>query len=155
MATNSSPARSQTESRSKSIAIGNKQQSSEVADRVAASRFTLHEKGFTLLESLVAIAVFTVGVSAAIVLIISSLNVGTRTQHKIIAANLAQEGIEATRNIRDRNWLSGKPWTDAIADTTSPYTLTGCIQWDGNAIDATCALGTRLVFDGSHYAHDP
>src|SRR3989344_3395808 len=63
--------------------------------------------GFTLVESLVAIAVFTVGISAAIFVIQQSFTVGSRVKNKIIAAHLAQEGIEVIRNIRDRNWMKG------------------------------------------------
>ncbi len=116
-----------------------------------ASRFKFHEKGFTLLESMVAIAIFTVGISAAVFVITQSINVGTRTKNKIIAANLTQEGIEVVRNMRDRNWFAGRTWTDGINALTD-----ACLQYDsdnaaGFFIDTNCLLGANLSFDGAHY----
>lgn len=106
------------------------------------------QRGFTLLESLVAIAIFTVGVSAAVFVITQSLNVGARTKDKIIAAHLASEGIEVVRNIRDRNWLAGRVWDQGISTLNN-----ACLQWDTdyNTIDVSCTSGANVAFDGMHY----
>ncbi len=116
------------------------------------SSFLIHNssKGFTLLESLVAISVFTVGISAAVFVITASISVGSRTKHKIIAANLAQEGLEVVRNIRDRNWLAGRPWTQGIDSLTN-----GCVQYNSeyNTVDASCSAGSNLIFTAGRYAH--
>ncbi|MBI5912825.1 type II secretion system protein [Candidatus Azambacteria bacterium] len=106
------------------------------------------QRGFTLLESMVAIAIFTVGISTAVFVITQSINVGTRTKNKIIAANLTQEGIEAVRNIRDRNWFAGRTWTDGIDALTN-----ACLQYNSeyDTIDGACASGANLSFDGAHY----
>ena len=125
--------------------------------------------GFTLVESLVAIAVFTVGISAAIFVIQQSFTVGSRVKNKIIAAYLAQEGIEVIRNIRDRNWMQGKVydvgdvaancfnesscWTNGINDSdgNGNFTKTGCAQYDSASLASPCALGPRLSFNGNYY----
>ena len=134
------------------------------------SCFMFHEKGFTLVESLVAIAVFTVGISAAIFVIQQSFFVGARVKNKIIAAYLAQEGIEVIRNIRDRNWMQGKVynvgdvaancfnesscWTNGINDSSGAnVTNTGCVDYNSNGLDQACSSGNYLNFDGSYYAH--
>jgi|SRR3989344_3406218 len=109
------------------------------------------QRGFTLLESMVAIAIFSIGISTAVFVITQSISVGTRTKNKIIAANLTQEGIEVVRNIRDRNWLAGRPWTDGIDALTD-----ACFQYDsdnvmGFFIDTSCSSGANLSFDGAHY----
>ena len=128
------------------------------------------KEGFTLVESLVAIAVFTVGISAAIFVIQQSFFVGARVKNKIIAAHLAQEGIEVIRNIRDRNWIQGKVynvgdvaancfnesncWTNGINDSdgSGNFTKTGCVQYNNASLAASpCALGPHLSFDGSYY----
>lgn len=113
-----------------------------------ASRFIFHERGFTLLESMVAIAIFSIGISTAVFVITQSINVGTRTRNKIIAANLTQEGIEVVRNIRDRNWLAGRQWTDGIDALTN-----ACLQYDSDygAIDGSCSSGANLSFNGARY----
>src|SRR3989338_9028817 len=114
---------------------------------VSYSKF--YERGFTIVESLVAIAVFTVGISAAIFVIQQSFTVGSRVKNKIIAAYLAQEGIEVIRNIRDRNWISGNVynladgcfyngncWIKDINDSdgTGNFIKTGCAQHDSASL---------------------
>lgn len=123
-------------------------------------------KGFTLVESLVAISVFTVGVSAAIFVITQSINVSARTKNKIIAAYLAQEGIEVARSVRDRNWLAGKDsnvsgttcqnegtcWINGINDSDGANNLikSGCVQYDSNYLllpNPDCNTKPNLIFD--------
>ncbi len=73
------------------------------------------EKGFTLLEVILSFWIILIGLVAILSLlfvIFSSFNVSV---HKIIAANLAQEGIEVVRNIRDSNWLQGKVWNEGLS----------------------------------------
>jgi len=62
--------------------------------------------GFTLLETVIAISILTTGVIATIGLMNSGLKQIGYLKNKIIAINLAQEGIELTRNVRDNNWLT-------------------------------------------------
>lgn len=106
------------------------------------------KNGFTLLESLVAIAVLTVGVSTAMYVMTQALKVGERTKHKIISANLAQEGLEVIRNIRDRNWFEGRTWYQGIDALTN-----ACLQSNTlyNTIETTCSLGSNLAFAGGQY----
>lgn len=63
--------------------------------------------GFTLIETMVALALVTIAMGPVFILAISSVNAASRIEHNLIAANLAQEGIEVVRNIRDTNWLAG------------------------------------------------
>lgn len=102
------------------------------------------QRGFTLLESLVAIAVFTVGVSTAVFVITQAISVGSRTRDRVIATHLAQEGIEVIRNVRDRNWLAGRSWTQGIDDLTN-----ACLQWDSDYDTISCATGAYVMYDSS------
>lgn len=97
-----------------------------------------------MLESLVAIAVFTVGVSTAVFVITQAISVGSRTRDRVIATHLAQEGIEVIRNVRDRNWLAGRPWTQGIDDLTN-----ACLQWDSDYDTISCSPGTYVMYDSS------
>ena len=72
--------------------------------------------GFTLFETIVAIGLILVGLVAALALITSSLFYASNIQDRLIAANLAAEGIEIVRNIRDGNWLREVPWNSGLAD---------------------------------------
>lgn len=108
------------------------------------------DSGFTLLESIIAIGIFTVGISVAINLISSVLtNAGTRTRDKIVAGYLAQEGIEVMRNIRDNNWVTGVDWLNGITTcTTAGCTQTnGCIVWNSTSIDFTPNCAKNLIFN--------
>jgi prepilin-type N-terminal cleavage/methylation domain-containing protein len=64
-------------------------------------------KGFTLIETLVALVLITVAMGPVLISATSAVNVASRIEHNLIAANLAQEGIEVIRSIRDTNWLNG------------------------------------------------
>ncbi len=64
------------------------------------------KKSFTLLEVIIAIALLEMGVYATIALAGGSFRVMDRQKQKSIAINLAKEGVEIVRNIRDENWLA-------------------------------------------------
>ena len=75
------------------------------------------KNGFSLLEVLVAITVLTVGLVGVVGLINYNISISRTSPEKIIAVNLAQEGIEVVRNIRDSNWLAGNAFdTDIEGD---------------------------------------
>lgn len=63
------------------------------------------EKGFTLLEVIASIFIITIGVMGILSLITMSISGALISKSQLIAANLAQEGIEVVRNIRDSNWI--------------------------------------------------
>lgn len=65
------------------------------------------KKGFTLPEVLVSIAVIVMVVMAATNLLVASIRANAVNINTLVAYGLAQEGIEAVRNIRDSNWLLG------------------------------------------------
>ncbi len=74
--------------------------------------------GFTLLESIIAIAVVLFGLVSIVALSTSSLISSEITEEEFVAANLAREGMELVRQMRDSNWLK--------FDTTSDP----LIEWD-------------------------
>lgn len=57
------------------------------------------------MEVLVSLIIFTVGMTAAFALLINSVRLNSINKNRIIAVNLAQEGLEVVKNIRDTNWL--------------------------------------------------
>src|SRR3989338_1179046 len=58
-------------------------------------------KGFTLVETLVAISIFTVSILALLSILTQGISNVSYAKKKIIASYLAQEGIEYIRNMRD------------------------------------------------------
>lgn len=63
-------------------------------------------KGFTLIEVIVAIAVILTAIVGLVGLSSFSVSGLQTAKSKVIAVNLAQEGIEIIRNMRDGNWLT-------------------------------------------------
>ncbi|MBD3282228.1 MAG: prepilin-type N-terminal cleavage/methylation domain-containing protein [Candidatus Portnoybacteria bacterium] len=78
------------------------------------------KKGFTLMEVIVSIAIVLTGLIGSIGLIFFSVSGISYNENRLMASNLAQEGIEIVRNIRDSNWLSYKrgadEWRDGLAE---------------------------------------
>ena len=72
-------------------------------------------KGQSLLELIVAIGIILACTIATLTLVITSIQAGRKGSDKIIATNLAREGIEIVRNIRDSNWLSGNSWNERLS----------------------------------------
>jgi prepilin-type N-terminal cleavage/methylation domain-containing protein len=63
------------------------------------------ERGFTLIETLAAIALITVAIVAPMGLTVESIEGAYYARDQITASNLAQEGLEAVRSVRDANIL--------------------------------------------------
>ncbi len=73
--------------------------------------------GFTVLETLVAIAILILSLTAAFSVVQSSLSISMSSRDEVTAYYLAQEGIEMIRNMRDENSLYDpvRPWLTGIA----------------------------------------
>ena len=67
-------------------------------------------KGFTLTEVMIAIMVLTVAIVSATNLLVGLIGTNQNNLTTLQAYYLAQEGLEAVRNIRDTNWLHNMGW---------------------------------------------
>jgi prepilin-type N-terminal cleavage/methylation domain-containing protein len=74
------------------------------------------KKGFTLVETLVAITILIVAIEGPLVLAAKSLQTSNYSNNQIVAQYLAQEGLEAVRLKRDNNGLASRNWTDGMDD---------------------------------------
>ncbi|KKW23291.1 MAG: hypothetical protein UY70_C0030G0010 [Candidatus Kaiserbacteria bacterium GW2011_GWB1_52_6] len=103
-------------------------------------------KGFTLVETLVAISLLTIAIVAPMSLTMLALSSAIYARDQITAYYLAQEGIEAVRSVRDGNILASAlgtptPIMQGIPNTTGapfrvdthtvPATLTDCASDPG------------------------
>ena len=66
------------------------------------------KKGFTIIEVTVAVSILTMAVVGSFILVQQTLKAASLNESKLVAAYLAQEGIEIVRNIRDSNWLESR-----------------------------------------------
>lgn len=70
-------------------------------------------RGFTLVETLVAISIFTVSLIGIMSVLASGISDTNYAKQKMIAGYLAQEGIECIRNTRDNYILyPGHTWNE-------------------------------------------
>lgn len=85
--------------------------------------------GFTLVETLIAISVVGVVITAAWQLTTSSVKIGHASMKQFVALHAAEEGLEIVRNMRDSNWLRNASWRSGLSDgmyvisENAPWTL--------------------------------
>lgn len=75
-------------------------------------------KGFTLVETVVAVSVLIIGVLGVFTVVQNITFSSQVNSSKFTAAYLTQEGIELVRNKRDSNWLAGQPWDSGLPSGT-------------------------------------
>ncbi len=73
-------------------------------------------RGQSLIETLVAITVMVIGVFGAVYLGVFTIRAAQTSQLDVVAENLAREGIESVRWIRDFNWRQAIDWDTGLAD---------------------------------------
>lgn len=73
--------------------------------RIKDSKF---KSGFSLIEALIAIAILIVGILSAFLLLIRTTATIPTMQARLTAVNLAQEGIEEVRVLRDSYFMDTK-----------------------------------------------
>jgi Tfp pilus assembly protein PilV len=90
--------------------------------------------GQTLIETLAAAFILTMGISACVGLAIYALNSSGGIVKQIIGTGLAREGLEAVRNMRDTNWLQDTLVTNGCYNyTTSQNSAAPCYEkWIGD-----------------------
>jgi len=71
-------------------------------------------KGFTLIEVIVAISVITIGIIGIYNLVPRIVSITSANANRFIVSQLAREGIEVVRNIRDTNWLQGRSFDTGL-----------------------------------------
>lgn len=95
-------------------------------------------QGFTLIETLVALAVILAALTGPVALITRGIIDFSFSKNKIIAINLAQEGVELVRLVRENN---------VLCDTLNGPTRTR--EWDDDP-----SSGSSLGSGGVQYAFD-
>lgn len=128
-----------------------------------------HPSGQSMMELLVAISVLMLGTSTALMLGIVSVSAGTSSNQRLVAMNLAREGIEVIRSVRDNNAMARNAgdvvgWDAGFSPTQTPTTAIvdfDGAQWDvaflyrlieDCRIDGTCQLFQDAADD--YYTHE-
>jgi len=76
-------------------------------------------RGFTIIESLVAIAILIVAITGTMTAVQSGISSYTYSKDQIAAFFLAQEAFEQVRNMRDENRLNNRNWLAGLAENST------------------------------------
>jgi len=90
------------------------------------------QQGFTLVETLVAIAIFASSITALMSISARGINDNVFVKNKLTASYLAAEGVELVRNMRDNAALGSQSsyWTSSFLVSTSPNGVNYCFTPD-------------------------
>jgi prepilin-type N-terminal cleavage/methylation domain-containing protein len=111
--------------------------------------------GFTLIEIIAVLFVVAIGLTGVLALIQQNVRVQGLNEERIISNQLAQEGIELARRIRDENWINSRAWDDGLAAGTY------IIDYDDSALSSVASMSNarlQVKDDGdflNFYLHDP
>ncbi|OGZ35839.1 MAG: hypothetical protein A3A94_01640 [Candidatus Portnoybacteria bacterium RIFCSPLOWO2_01_FULL_43_11] len=120
------------------------------------SKLKNYQKGFTLMEALIAIAILVIAITGATTLASQSLRTASYFKQQTVAFYLASEALEYIRNSRDTHLLAGNEWdnwktsamslcyngNDCGVDAIFEYT-------DGNAFIDDCS-NSNLLYDSNN-----
>lgn len=105
-----------------------------------------HQKGFSLLEVIIAMFIAAVGLVGILSLANMSLKGSSLSKNRVIASGLAQEGIEIIRDIRKSN-IEWDDWYSRISN--------GDYRVQYNSTDLISYSETPLKLNGSNlYQYD-
>lgn len=114
-----------------------------------------NKPGFTLIEIIAILFVVAVGLTGVLALIQQNIRVQGLNEERIISNQLAQEGIELVRRLRDENWINARDWNDGLAPGTY------VIDYNDAALTMVAGIANarlQVKDDGDYlnfYLHDP
>lgn len=107
-------------------------------------------RGFTLLETMVAITVLLVAVVGPISILGGSLRHIYFVRDQITAINLAQEGVEVVRQVRDTNFLNDSAWDSGFGTGDCTGGLKCLVDINPSPVihkcNGSCAATNLLVY---------
>lgn len=104
--------------------------------------------GFTLVETMIAIAILLIAVVTPISLIGNALHNLYYARDQVVAVNLAQEGIEGVRQKRDSNLLAGVAWGNGLTAGSSYIFDATTLTLSQNADTKIYQNGSGQYFQG-------
>ncbi len=102
-------------------------------------------RGQSLIEVIVASGIIMTAVSGCLTLVGAALRAEKNSESSIVAGNLAREGVEVVRTIRDSNWLAGVAFDTGLVGASNDYT--GTVVFDPTANTWTMDFVPNLITD--------
>ncbi len=86
-----------------------------------------------MIEMLIALMVISVGLMSAMAIVYSNLALVDRDTDEVVAVNMAREGVELAKEVRDSNWLAGADFDTGLYAVGDSTNYTGTSAWIGQA----------------------
>ncbi|MBU2524839.1 beta-propeller domain-containing protein [Patescibacteria group bacterium] len=96
-----------------------------------SKKLCVNGKGLSLVEVIIAIGIFIIIAPAFITMVIGSYSNLTRSQNRIESVAFAQQGIEATRAMRDYQWSDLPAGTYGLTNSSGYWELSGSQDTSG------------------------
>ncbi len=94
--------------------------------RIKKSKLKIRDRGFGLIEILIAGAVITVSLLSVVGFFIFSQSVTLRSVRNTEAVSLAEQAMEVVRKLRDESWSTN---IATLSPNTTYYPVLGADQW--------------------------
>lgn len=90
-----------------------------------------NKKGFGLVELVMAMLILSIALLGILQLMTYLIQSSVINQERIIALNLAREGVEVVRSVRDSNWITACPtWGGSCTHWSTAGGTNTCCTWD-------------------------
>jgi len=113
--------------------------------------------GFSIAEVMISSFVLVVGLTAIISLLIENIKQSSDVRSSIIASQLAQEGVELVRNIRDNNLVNRDDFLNNLPDSNEDDCIIDAVYGlnKGNGPSTCGSYDTKLYMNNSlgFYGH--
>jgi len=108
--------------------------------------------GFTMIEVITVLLVISIGMTGVLSLIVQNIRNQSVNKNTLIAYQLAQEGIELVREVRDTNWRSLHTWNLNLGSGTYYMDYTNTAPRAASVVPGSGRL--KQDIDG-FYINDP
>ncbi len=114
---------------------------------------TMEQRGFTLVETLVAITIIAIAIVGPLYAVQQALNASRSARDLLIASSLAQEAVEYVRAVRDSNYLytfksgANRSWlfgVDGTSGSTNCFTAV-CVVDPSQNVNPNDSYVSRTV----------
>lgn len=110
--------------------------------RILLRRAGKRARGFTLIETLVAVLLLSLSIAGPLTLASKGLSAALIARDQMIAFYLAQDAVEYVRFVRDSNKLAGQPWLTNLNACTG---ANGCTVDPSSGTVSACSGACSLI----------
>ena len=113
-------------------------------------------RGFSLLETVIAIAILVAAILGPLTLASSSIRLASLAKNNLTAATLAEEGIDLIRTTRGNSLIAGSTWDSWIMGLQSGdcFAAAGCrIDAQNSNVESCIGFSCVLNLDGDLYTY--